>query len=102
MSLGLFVLFLIASMLYILLGIAITEGKVVVESYHERYRREYWEERKRRTLQSNASRKETALKKERERVKREAHEERTRRNTLRKEEARLEYSLRVWGRLPSQ
>ena len=98
----LYILFLLTCMLYIFLNPFPPKEKVVVESYHERYRREFLRERKRRALQANASRKETALKKERERVKREAHAERTKRNALRKEEARLEYSLRIWGRIPSQ
>lgn len=101
MSLLLFVLFLFVCILYILLN-PFPPKKVIVEGWYEKRRREYWEERKRRKLQSEASKKETALIQEKDRVKRKAHAERTRRNALRKEEARLEYSLRTWGRLPPQ
>ena len=53
--------------------------------------------RRRKAHQSLLSRRETMEKEAREAAKRAAHEERTLANKKRKEQARLEYSLRKWG-----
>jgi hypothetical protein len=94
-----FSLFLLACILYIFLS-PLPQKHQYVEDFYEKQRRQRWEEREQRALQSLASKKETALKKEREQAKREAHAERTKRNTLRREEACLEYSLKKWGHPP--
>jgi predicted Holliday junction resolvase-like endonuclease len=57
-----------------------------------------WREKKqRKQRQSAISRIETREKQEREAEKRAAHEQRTLANKKRKEQARMEYSLRTWG-----